>query len=349
MSTLALLSHMTFAIVLLGTSVFLTWLMLHQARIMDVPNERSAHNSPTPKSGGVSIVFTFLIGVALIFLMADKVVLRQTYFYGFVFSALLIAAVSLYDDITNKPFVIKLCTQVLAIALVLASGLVIYQIALPFVGFINLGWFGYPISFFWILGLTNAFNFMDGLDGLAGGVAAIVSAFFCFITATQGSNFVYITSYTILSGALGFLVFNWPPARVFMGDVGSAFLGFVFAVLAIIAANHDASHTSFLVMPLLLFNFIYDTFFTFLRRLARGDRVIDAHRTHLYQLCNRLGWSHWKVSLFHYGMCVAQGLGAVWMVNIPGAERLIIFIPFLLFQVVYSCIVVRLATVKGLL
>ena len=134
-----------------------------------------------------------------------------------------------------------------------------------------------------------------------------------------------------------------------MGDVGSAFLGFVLAVLAIIAARYDSSHTSFLVMPLLLFNFIYDTFFTFLRRLLRGDRVVDAHRTHLYQLCSRLGYSHRTVSLFQYSMCVVQGLGAVWMVNIPGAERMFMFVPFLLFQVMYSYIVIRRAKAMRLL
>jgi len=101
----------------------------------------------------------------------------------------------------------------------------------------------------------------------------IVSAFFCAITISQGSNFVYITCYTLIAGALGFLICNFPPARIFMGDVGSTFLGFSFAVLAIIAARYDNSHTSFLVMPLLLFNFIWDTFFTFLRRLLRGEPV----------------------------------------------------------------------------
>ena len=316
---------------------------------MDVPNSRSAHGIPIPKSGGVSIVATFLIGVVTIYLIADKVVVRQIYFYGFVLSALLIASISLYDDMKNKLFVVKLVTQFVAVGAVLVSGLVIDHIALPMLGFVTLGWLSYPISFLWILGLTNTFNFMDGLDGLAGGVAVIVSAFFCFITFSQGSTFVYITSYTVLSGALGFLIYYWAPALIFMGDVGSAFLGFVFAVLAIIAASHDTSHTSFLVMPLLLFNFIYDTFFSFLRRLLHGERVVDAHRTHLYQLCNRMGYSHRSVSLFHYGMCVVQGLGAVWMVNIPGAERMFMFLPFLFFQILYSCIVIRRAKTMQLL
>lgn len=349
MTLAAFFSHLAFAICLFLLSVVLTRLMLRRVRIMDLPNERSSHQSPTPKSGGISIVATFSIGVIIIFLFAEKSLIRTDYFLGFVFSAILIAGISLYDDVKNKPFIIKLTTQLLAVFLVLAFGIVIDQIALPFIGLVTLGWLSYPISFLWIMGMTNAFNFMDGLDGLAGGVAVIVSAFFCAITFSQGSTFVYITCYAILAGSLGFLIYNIPPARIFMGDVGSVFLGFVFAVLAIIAARYDHSHTSFMVMPLLLFNFIYDTFFTFIRRLLHGDRVIDAHRTHLYQLFNRIGYSHRTVSLFHYGVCVVQGIAAAWMVNIPGGQRTLVFLPFLVFQVVYSYVIIRLSRKVGLL
>jgi len=349
MTLTAFLTHLLFAIGLSGLSFALTRFMLVRVRVMDLPNDRSSHTLPTPKSGGIAIVATFLIGVVVIFLFADKSLIRQDYFLGFVVSALLIAGISLYDDVHDKPFIIKLVTQFLAVFLVLAFGIVIDQIALPFVGLIALGGWGFPLSFLWIIGLTNAFNFMDGLDGLAGGTAVIASAFFCVITFSQGSTFVYITCYALVAGAFGFLIYNFPPARIFMGDVGSTFLGFTFAVLAIIAARYDHSHTSFMVMPLLLFNLIYDTFFTFMRRLFAGERVIDAHRTHLYQLFNRLGYSHRTVSLFHYALCVLQGAAAVWMVNIPGAERTLVFIPFLLFQLLYSWIIISRARNAGLL
>ena len=198
MSLIAFLSHFGFAFVLFGVSASLTRWMLYRAGIIDVPNFRSAHITPTPKSGGVSIVATFGIGVVIIFFFANNNYVRQASFWGFVLSALLISAISLYDDIKNRPFAFKLAIQVISVLIVLLSGLVIAQIALPSVGLISLGWMSYPISFLWILGMTNAYNFMDGLDGLAGGVAVIVSAFFCFITLSQGSTFVYITS--LLSG-----------------------------------------------------------------------------------------------------------------------------------------------------
>ena len=348
MTFTAFLTHLLFAISLTCLSVLLTRYMLVQVRVMDLPNDRSSHAQPTPKSGGIAIVATFLVGVAIIFLVGERTQIRQDYFLGFITSALLIAGISLYDDIYNKPFVIKLATQLLAVVLVLAFGIVIDRIALPYLGQLELGFWGYPLSFLWILGLTNAFNFMDGLDELVGNIAVIVCALFCAITFNEGSTFVYITCYALLAGALGFLFYNFPPARIFMGDVGSAFLGFTFAVLAIIAARYDHSHTSFMVMPLLLFNLIYDTFFTFMRRLFKGERVIDAHRTHLYQLLNRLGYSHRTVSLIHAGMCVLQGIAAMWMVSITGSERTLVFIPFLLFQLLYSYVIITRARAAGL-
>jgi len=349
MSLTAFFSHLLFAAGLIVLASLITRLMLSKVRIMDMPNPRSSHEVPKPKSGGISIVVTFLIGTIVIFFVADATMIRQDYFFAFVFSGVLIAAISLYDDVKNKPFPVKLGTQLVAVFIVLASGLVIDELALPYLGAMPLGWLSYPVSFLWIVGLTNAFNFMDGLDGLMGGVAVIVSAFFCVITFTQGSHFVYITSYTLLAGALGFMFFNFPPARIFMGDVGSAFLGFAFAVLAIIAARYDRSHTSFLVMPLLLFNVIYDTFFTFARRLIRGDQVTAPHRTHLYQLFNRLGYSHRTVGFFHYAVCCCQGAAAFWMTKIPGAQRMLIFLPFLVFQILYSYVILSRAKRAGLL
>jgi UDP-GlcNAc:undecaprenyl-phosphate/decaprenyl-phosphate GlcNAc-1-phosphate transferase len=341
MTTQALLLHLSFASFLFVIAAVLTKFMVDRVRIMDVPNHRSAHKSPVPKSGGISIVVTFCIGIIAIFLISDKAMIAHGYFFGFVFSSILVAAVSFYDDYTHRSYKIKLITQIFAAIVVLILGIIIDQMKLPIVGAIELGWMGYPLTLLWVLGLTNAFNFMDGLDGFAGGVALIVSIFFCYISYTQGSIFIYIISYALIAGILGFLIFNIHPAKIFMGDVGSAFLGFTFAVMAIIAFRFDHSHTSFFVMPLLLFNFIYDTAFTFFRRLLRGENVLEAHRTHLYQLFERLGYGHRNVCYFHYLMCILQGLAAVWMVRIPGGERLFVFIPFIMIQIVYSMIIVK--------
>ncbi|MFT7305306.1 MAG: UDP-GlcNAc:undecaprenyl-phosphate GlcNAc-1-phosphate transferase [Candidatus Azotimanducaceae bacterium] len=188
---------------------------------------------------------------------------------------------------------------------------------------------------------------MDGLGGLAGGVAAIAGLFFMIFTFYEGSTFVYIIGYLLLAGSLGFLFHNFPPAKIILGDVGAAFLGFVFAVLAIIATRFDESHTSFLVIPMLMFNLIYDASYTFIRRLIQGKNVFEAHREHLYQLMNRSGVSHMGVVLTQYCMVFMQGLGALWIVNIPGDERMLVFVPFLLFQLIYTLQIYRKAEKAG--
>ena len=346
---LALTSHVLFGAALILVSMFITRLMLHRFRIMDDPNARSSHTNPVPKSGGLAIVVTFLLGVVAIYLFGDKTPISQGYFIGFVLAAMTIAVVSFYDDINHKSFIVKLGTQILAAGVMVAFGVVVDEVALPGVGLVQLGWLAYPVTLLWIVGLTNSYNFMDGLDGMAAGVAVIVSFFFGVITLSQGSTFVYITCYAVLAGSLGFLFYNFPPARIFMGDVGSAFLGFIFATLAIIAARYDHSHTSFFVMPLLLFNFIFDTGFTFFRRLLNREYVTQAHRTHLYQLCNQLGCSHRTVSLSYYAMCIVQGLGAIYMLQIIGDQRVLVFIPYLIFQLVFAAIVLKKSKQAGLL
>lgn len=323
--------------------------MLYRANVIDMPNDRSSHNTPTPKSGGISIVASFFIGIIAIFLFSKSIAFIKWRFFGFVIASLLIAGIALYDDIKNKPFTTKLIAQFIAVMIVLLFGIIIDQFNLPVIGSYSIGWLAYPVTIIWIIGLTNAFNFMDGLDGLAGGVAIIVSIFFGYITYSQGSHFVYITCYTLIAGTLGFMKYNFPIARIFMGDVGSTFLGFTFAVLAIISMRYDNSHTSFFVMPLLLLNFIYDTFFTFLRRLFSGEKVVDAHRSHLYQLFQQLGYNHATVAVFHYGVCIMQGFAAIWMVTSTRNTRLLIYIPFIIFQMIYTVIIISAAKRKGLI
>lgn len=335
----AFLTHLLFGFLLFLLSLSITRLMLRRIAIIDIPNERSSHSSPTPKSGGIAIVVTFFAGILAIYLFGDKTPITQQYFLGFMASVIAIAAISFYDDIKNKSFAVKLFTQIAAAIVAVSFGIVLDVVAIPFVGYVSLGWWAYPLTVLWIVGLTNVFNFMDGLDGLAAGTAIITCLFFSYICFSEGSTFIYITCNALLAGTLGFFVYNFPPARIFMGDIGSAFLGFVFATMAIIAARYDHSHTSFFVIPLLLFHFIFDATFTFIRRLIRGEKVTEAHRTHLYQLCNRLGLSHKSVSLMQYGMCLSQGIGALLMVHVLGDKRLLVFIPFLVMHSLYARIV----------
>jgi len=340
--------HLAFGVALTIIAYGVTWVMARFVRIMDEPNHRSSHVKAVPRAGGVSVVITFYIGICITWLLGEFEGVQARLLIGFLLSTFLIAAISLIDDITDQSGLVKLVTQMIAVAIVLSLGITLDEIAIPVVGYVDLGVVGYVISFFWILGLTNSYNFMDGLDGLAGGVAIIAGLFFMIITFYEGSSFVYIISYSLLAGALGFLFLNFPPAKIILGDVGAAFLGFVFAVLAIIATRYDESRTSFLVIPMLMFNFIYDTSYTFLRRLSQGKNVLEAHREHLYQLMNRSGFSHMEVVLTQYCMVFMQGLGALWVVNIPGDERMFVFVPFLVFQLAYTWQVRKKAQKSGI-
>ena len=348
-SSPALLNHFLFGLSLTILSAILTYVLMNRVQLIDYPNERSSHGRPMPRSGGIAIVVTFFVGIAITYLVGEETKIQEPYFLGFVFSAIAVTVVSFYDDAAGVSYTTKLATQIVCASVCIAFGLVIDQIPIPFYGYISLGWASYPLTLLWVVGMTNAFNFMDGLDGLAAGTAVVACAFYALIAAGAGSNFVYIHSYVALAAALGFLVFNRPPARVFMGDIGSQFLGFTLAVLSIIGFQYDSAHVSFLVMPLLFFNFIWDTLFTLGHRLIRAQTATEAHREHLYQLLNRLGFSHKRVTWFHYGVAIAQGFGALFMVNIAGDARLLAFVPYAIFQTIYTIWVFRKATDAGLL
>jgi UDP-GlcNAc:undecaprenyl-phosphate GlcNAc-1-phosphate transferase len=346
---LKFLSHVAFAGAVFLLSAALTYVVARYVRVMDLPNDRSSHSRPVPKSGGIAFVASFVVGSLVIYFVADVARIDDRYFWGYLISAVLLAIVSFVDDVTQKTFLAKVLTQVLCVSVVLASGVIITRLAVPYWGEMQLGWLGYVLTFLWILGLTNAYNFMDGLDGLAAGVAVIAAGFLCAIALQQKSVFVYMSSYVLLAGAAGFLIFNFPPARIFMGDIGSAFLGFTFATLAVIGSSLDLGHLSFYIVPMLLFQFVFDTFFTFSRRLWRGERVLLAHRTHLYQLLNRIGYSHKAVALFHYAVTAVQGIAAFISVGLPADRRLLVFVPFLIFNIAYARWVLVRARTMGLI
>lgn len=349
MTYIPFIKHFFFGFGLFIFSCTTCWIIIRYVTILDTPNQRSSHSAPTATIGGVAIVLTFFLGMGIIYFVGNETMIVSRFFKGFIFSSLLIACMSLYDDYKQKPLSLRLVTQIIAIIVVMSFGIIINHIDLPFLRNNSLGITGYVITFLWILGLTNAYNFMDGLNGMAAGNAVVAAISLGIISISQGSNFTYIVCYALVASTAGFLVFNFPKGKLFMGDVGSTYIGFTFATLAIISSLYDNAHTSLLVVPLLLFHFIYDTFFTFTRRFLRKENVFQAHRTHLYQLFNQLGHSHTRVTLFYCAVGLAQGLGAFWMVNIPNPLRLLVFLPFFIFQVVYSVLIISSAKKRDLL
>jgi UDP-GlcNAc:undecaprenyl-phosphate/decaprenyl-phosphate GlcNAc-1-phosphate transferase len=338
-----LLNHFLFSCALAALAAIATYVM-RRVSILDIPNHRSSHEQPVPNGGGVAIVLTVFVGFSAVYLAGDQVRMAESHLLGLGVASVAIVFVGLLDDLKKlQSFRIKLMTQISAAGVLLGFDIVIRNVALPFAGDVALGWWGYPVTLIWVIGLTNAFNFMDGLNGLAAGTAAICAAFFGLISFSEGSPFIYILCYVMAAASLGFLPFNFPRARIFMGDVGSQFLGFMFAALAVIAAEIDVSPTSMIVVPLLFFHFIFDTVFTMFRRFRAGENVTQAHRSHLYQLLNRIGWSHGRVSALQYGFAVLQGLGVLVVLYDGSVEPSLLIVPFLTVQLLYMAIVMRVA------
>jgi UDP-GlcNAc:undecaprenyl-phosphate GlcNAc-1-phosphate transferase len=349
MNPYALIVHWGFFGLLFLLSVCLTWLMWRYVNVMDIPSARSAHHKPIPRSGGVAIASTFGVGALIIYFFADVVRIDIGHMLAIVTCSLLVSGVSYWDDFTQRSFLAKFVAQLVCASAILSLGLVVKSIYLPFVGEVLMGWWAYLFTALWIVGLTNTVNFVDGLDGLVGGVALVAIGFLGYIAFSTDSRMVYALCYALGAGVAGFLVFNWSPARIFMGDVGSAFLGFVFACLAILGASLDHGHLSFYVVPLLLLHLIFDVFVTFVRRVISRESIIEPHRGHLYQLLHRMGWSHSAVASLYIMMTIAQGMAALLLVKLPAEDRVFVLLPFIAVYGIYAFVVLRMAQRRGLL
>jgi UDP-N-acetylmuramyl pentapeptide phosphotransferase/UDP-N-acetylglucosamine-1-phosphate transferase len=307
MTLAALLRHLTFAAGLALLSAATVRLMI-AARLMDRPDGRKAHDRPTPKGGGIGIVTAFLVGIGVLYQFAEFARLADPYFLGVIEASVAIAVVAFLDDVYDWNFGVKLGAQVLAALVAVGSGLYVHGYHAPYVGTLAAGWLAPPVTLCWLLFATNAMNFIDGLDGLAGGVAFIAAGFLAGIAATHDGWFAYAASLLLAAGIAGFLPFNFPRARIFMGDVGSQFCGFMLAVLAVVASRFQGLQLSFLLVPMLLSGVLFDVGFTLLRRALAGERVTAPHRGHLYQIAQRSGVPATAVTLVHWGFAVWGGL-----------------------------------------
>lgn len=259
--------------------------------ILDVPNERSSHARPTPRGGGVAIVLTVV--ATWLLAIACSVIDRQ----GLVVVAaggLLVAAIGLADDRHGIPAKWRLLVHLAAAAALVAVTGGISSLNIGGSNF-ELGWVGALLAILYIVWVLNLYNFMDGIDGIAGVEAVTVALPAATLLWITGDNELAIATGTIAAVSLGFLVWNWAPAKIFMGDVGSSFLGYTFGALAVL--GHGTSGVDIYVWSILLGVFIVDATVTLLRRLATGQKVYEAHRSHAYQHAVDRHRSHARVSL----------------------------------------------------
>jgi UDP-N-acetylmuramyl pentapeptide phosphotransferase/UDP-N-acetylglucosamine-1-phosphate transferase len=277
---------------------------------VDIPNERSSHDRPKPRFGGVAIVGAFFATFAW-----GCVVFPQLRSFApmAVGSAILFAA-GLLDDWRGLGVGARLAVQFIAAGAALAAGNVLDHVTLPVVGEIGLGWFAYPLSLLFIVASINFYNFVDGIDGLAAGGAFIAASTWALIASMLGQPAIALVCVIAAGAALGFLQFNFPPSKLFMGDSGSTFFGYCFAYLAI--AGSTATPAIPIFVPMLLLSSLYlDAGLTILRRLTRGERVFQPHRTHYYQRLLQLGFNHKQVTLVEYLIMVLLGASAAMYVK----------------------------------
>ena len=238
-----------------------------------------------------------------------------------------IALLGLADDIYNIRSTHRLLLQTIVAAIVTLIVGYWQTISLPLFGTITIGVLGVLVGVVWLVGLVNAYNFMDGTDGMAGGVGLVASLGWLLLpwpVLPEHAGLLRLAALLLAATSLGFLGHNWSPASIFMGDVGSTFMGFSLAFFALLVSDQPES---LLVGSLLVWPFLFDTIFTFLRRMKNGENVLAAHRSHLYQRLVIAGYSHAFVGLL-YGLYTVVGvaLAWLWLADIPGADLAIIVV-----------------------
>lgn len=278
------------------------WLVTRAAGRLpvDTPNDRSLHSTPVPRAGGIGVHAGFLAAALLI-----APALPATLWVAMI----LLLAISMMDDFKPMPVRWRLAAHLLA------AGVFAWPLLLPDYGVVAA--IAATLAIGW---MTNLYNFMDGSDGLAGGMALSGFSFFAIAAALAGHAGFALLNASVAAAAAAFLIFNFHPARIFLGDAGSVPLGFLAAAFGLSGWLQGDWAWWF---PLLVFSpFIVDASVTLLRRLFSGIRVWEAHRDHYYQRLVQLGWGHCRTALAEYALMIACGLAGLWALTLDAGSQL---------------------------
>jgi len=302
-----------------------------RARLLDVPNERSSHAAPTPRGGGLAIILAFLAGL-MVLALTGVVPARLALAVGP--GAAAISAIGWMDDHGHVAARWRSLVHFAAAfwALAWLGGMPALRVG---EGAATLGVFGWVVGALGIVWVTNLYNFMDGIDGIAAGEAVSAGIAAVALLWISGAPGVAAVTLLVVAASAGFLAWNWPPARIFMGDVGSGTLGYLFAVLAL--ASEDAGAVPLLLWVVLLGVFVLDATVTLVRRLMRGERVYEAHRSHAYQRAVQAGHPHARVSGTVLGLNAALAAIALAAVLRPA-----LILPAFLGAIVFLALAYRL-------
>lgn len=306
------------AFVIACLSMPLVILLARKIGAVDKPDARKVHNSTMPRLGGLAIFMAFMLP-ALFLLQVS------TAHIGIIVGGIIVFLVGVLDDIYQLSPRVKLAGQCIAAAAAMHFGVMVHFVTNPFDGMMGLGYLSLPITFLWIVGVTNAVNLIDGLDGLAAGVSGIAALTMGIVAYLQGQHMVFILALLLLAAIAGFLPYNFYPARTFMGDGGSNFLGFTLACLAIMGLAKSAAVISLFVPIVILGIPIFDTFFAIIRRIYNKAPIFKPDKAHLHHRLMALGYSHLTSVLIIYAISGFFGTSAVIlsMINNPRASLIL--------------------------
>ena len=291
---------------------------------VDEPNYRKIHSCPMPRLGGVAIYLGF--AGALVF--TQPMGKTET---GLLAGCTLIVLTGIIDDIWGLSPKAKLAAQVAAAGILVSFGITVEFITNPFnnaSGVIFLGKLAVPLTILWIIGVTNALNLIDGLDGLAAGTSAIAAITMAIVAWVEGGAFIACFALILASAVLGFLPHNFHPARIFMGDSGSMFLGFTLAALAVLGLTKGAAFISVFIPIIILGIPIFDTLYAVIRRYRNHRPIFEADKEHLHHCLLDMGLTHRQTVFAIYGINLFLGITAI-ILNILSTEKSIMALIFL--------------------
>ncbi|WP_434564763.1 MraY family glycosyltransferase [Thermoanaerobacterium thermosaccharolyticum] len=288
---------------------------------IDIPKDkRRVHKKPVPLIGGLAIYLGTILSI-LLFLPKSETNL------GIIAGSTIIVVLGIFDDKYELKAKVKLLGQLLASFVVVLSGVRIDWLTNPFGdGMINIGVFAIPLSIFWIVGITNAMNLIDGLDGLAAGIASISSGSLFVVSLLNGRYATALITAAVTGAALGFLPYNFNPAKIFMGDTGAMFLGFILSAVSIQGAVKSAAAIAIAVPILALGVPVFDTTFAIIRRIANKKPIMEADKGHLHHRLLALGLTQKQAVFVMYGVSLFLGLSAILISFTNGAKGYIILI-----------------------
>ncbi len=306
---------------------------------VDVPKDsRRMHKTPKARLGGLAIFLGFLVSVCIFTQMPKTVV-------GILLGTVVIVILGIFDDISPLSAKFKFVVQIAAAIIPVSFGVVIERVSVPaFIsatGVFELGWLGYPLTVLWIVAVTNALNLIDGLDGLAIGVATISSITLLCISLLLGNALVVVLTAALSGACLGFFPYNFNPAKLFMGDTGALFLGFTLSTISVLGLFKGYAIISVAIPLLILALPIFDTSFAILRRIKNHQPIMAPDRGHLHHKLIDHGLSQKQAVGFIYAMCIILCLFAIFLLA-TGAIRMFALLLIVALFVVFMVITPRI-------